>query len=133
MSTPSRLRIKSAPSSEQPASGFDFYASTTWLHTKLPCLVWRNINGRKAHTSMHVLEALVFFCTRGATEFRMAPPVKPNVHKVDDGTVQCQCFVFGYEKGELDGLMGLSFTKVVHRFMRKGDATSLLPSCFNTL
>jgi len=119
MSNTSRLKIKAALSTRQPSNGFDFYLSTSRLHTRLTSLVWHNINGRKADTSSHVLEALALFCSRGAAELRTGLPVKPNVHKLDEDTIQT-VFRFLDIQGELDGLTGLSFTQVVHHFIEAG-------------
>ena len=117
MSTPSRLKIRLAPHVRQPAD--NFYASTARLHTKLTCLTYYNINGRKADTPLHVLEALALFCTRGHTELRTGAPTRPNVHKLDEDTIQT-VFQFLDAKNELDGLAGLNFTQVVHRFIEAG-------------
>ena len=118
MSSASRLRVKVAPNARQPASG-DYFASTTRLHTKLTCLEWHNINGRRADTSLHVLEALALFCTRGATELRVGLPVKLNVHKLDEESIQSVLrFLDG--KGVLGGLVGQDFPQVVHRLIEAG-------------
>ena len=88
-----------APSRRQPAGGHTFLASTTRLHDKLTCLSWLNVNGRKADTDLHVLEALALFAARGLTELRVGTPVKPNVHKVDEDSIQ-QVFRHLDEKGD---------------------------------
>ena len=118
MSSASRLRVKVAPNARQPASG-DYFASTTRLHTKLTCLEWHNINGRKADTSLHVLEALALFSTRGATELRVGLPVKLNVHKLDEESIQ-SVLRFLDDKGVLGGLVGQDFPQVVHRLIEAG-------------